>query len=85
MKAYEVTGTIDENGQLILDHPMEKVIMPSRVRVIILFNESTDELESDPDDTPVEDIKESLRKALKQVKTGQTNPISQLWDGIDGR
>jgi hypothetical protein len=83
MKAIEVTGTIDQNEQLSLDKPLE--VAPSRVRIIVLFSESTDELENDPDDTPVEEIKVSLRRALQQAKEGKIIPISQLWDGIDAK
>ena len=82
MRAVEVTGTIDEKGQLSLDKPLE-VTIPSRVRVIVLFSESTDELENDPDDTPVEEIKASLRRALQQAKEGKRIPLSQMWEGID--
>jgi hypothetical protein len=52
MKAVEVTGTLDEKGQLSLDYPIEK-FPPSRVRVIVLFPEVTEEVETDPDDTPI--------------------------------
>lgn len=82
MKAVEVTGNIDEKGQLFLDEPIE-VENPSKVRVIVLFTEPTDELEDDPDDTPIEEIKASLRRALQEAKAGQTRPLSELWDRID--
>jgi len=95
MKAVEVTGTIDEKGQLSLDSPIS-VEIPSRVRVIVLFSEPTDEVENDiplpqplslslfdPDDTPIESIKASLRRALQQAKAGQRIPLAQMWDGID--
>ncbi|HBL10406.1 MAG TPA: hypothetical protein DD379_03155 [Cyanobacteria bacterium UBA11162] len=82
MRAVEVTGRIDEKGQLILDKPIE--ITPiSSVRIIILFSEPTDELESDPDETDIESIKASLRRALQQAKAGQRIPLSQMWEGID--
>jgi hypothetical protein len=55
------------------------------VRIIVLFSESTDELENDPDRTPVEEIKASLRRALQQAKEGKIIPISQLWNGIDAK
>ncbi|NER03509.1 MAG: hypothetical protein F6K17_13260 [Okeania sp. SIO3C4] len=64
MKAIEVTGTINENGQLFLDKPIEN-LPPGKVRVILLFPEVTAEIEPDPDDTPVEEIKASLRRALQ--------------------
>ena len=39
MKAIQVTGKIDAQGQLSLDHPIEGTL-PSAVRVIILFAET---------------------------------------------
>ena len=36
------------------------------------------------DPTP-EQIAASLHKALHEVKMGQTKPISQLWDSLDGK
>ncbi|NJR24500.1 MAG: hypothetical protein HC786_21260 [Richelia sp. CSU_2_1] len=85
MKAVEVTGTIDEKGQLLLDRPLIAET-PGRVRIIVLFQEPTeeiDEAEDDPDDTPVEEIKASLRRALQEAKAGQRIPLSQMWEGID--
>lgn len=43
----------------------------------------TEEVEEDPDDTPIEEIKASLRRALQEVKEGKTLPISQMWEGIN--
>jgi hypothetical protein len=80
MKAVEVTGTLDEQGQLCLDEPI-KNFRPSAVRVIILFPEMTEEV--DPDDTPVEEIKASLKQALKEAKAGQRIPLAEMWEGID--
>lgn len=82
MKAVEVTGTLDEKGQLCLDYPIEN-FSPSRVRVIVLFPEANEEIEIDPDDTPIEEVKASLRRALKQAKSGQRIPLSEMWEGID--
>jgi hypothetical protein len=50
MKAFEVTGTIDEKGQLLLDRPLTLDI-PSLLRIILLLSEPTDETEEDPDDS----------------------------------
>lgn len=83
MRAVEVTGSIDEKGQLALDQPI-KVVAPSRVRVIVLFAELTDEIdENAPEDTSVEEIKASLRRAVQEAKAGQRIPLSQMWEGID--
>ena len=81
MQAFEVMGTVDEKGQLVLDHSLE-IGKQSRVKVIVLVTQD-DESESDPDDTPVEEIKASLRRALKEMKSGQTRPLSELWERID--
>ncbi len=79
MKAFEVTGKIDQKGQLLLDTPLE-IHPSSQVRVIILVS---DETESDPEDTPIEDIKESLKIALQEAKAGKRIPLAKMWEGID--
>ena len=66
MRAVEVTGTIDLEGHLLLDQPFEEDIS-SRVRVIVLFSEPVQELEDDPDDTPIEEVKASLKRAFQQA------------------
>ncbi|BAZ15347.1 hypothetical protein NIES4071_72190 [Calothrix sp. NIES-4071] len=80
MKAIEVTGKIDLEGNLVLDEPIQGTTYREQVRVIVLVPE---EAELDPDDTPVEEIKASLRRALHDAKTGQRLPLSQMWEGID--
>ncbi|MCC5646364.1 hypothetical protein [Nostoc sp. UHCC 0251] len=81
MKAIEVTGKIDSQGNLILDEPIQGTTYPHQVRVIVLVPEQVEE--DDPDDTPVEEIKASLRRALQQAKAGQRLPLSEMWEGID--
>lgn len=54
-----------------------------RFGLIVLVPEQAETEEVDPDDTPVEEIKASLRRALQQAKTGQRLPLSQMWEGID--
>ena len=51
--------------------------------MIVLVPEQADAEEDDLDDTPIEEIKASLRRALQQAKAGQTRPLSELWDRID--
>lgn len=79
MQAFEVMGTLDEKGQLILDRQLD-IPTPSRVKVIVLV---THEDEVDADDTPVEEVKASLKRALQQVKADKTRPISELWERIN--
>ena len=78
MKAIELTGTVDDRGNLALDEPV-LVSANSRVRVIILCSEEATEI----DDTPIEEVKASLRRALHDAKSGQRIPISQMWEPID--
>ena len=79
MKAIETTATINDLGQLTLDDPL--VLTKSRrVRVIVLIPEDD---EPDPDETPDEIILEGIRQGLHQAFSGQTIPLSQMWDGID--
>ena len=82
MKAVEVNASIDQNGNLILDEPIQTENNSNRVRVIVLF---TEQEENDPDDTPIEDVKASLRRGFQQAKAGQTRPISELWSRIDAQ
>ncbi|MCC5630126.1 hypothetical protein [Nostoc sphaeroides] len=81
MKAIEVTGKIDSQGNLVLDEPIQGTTYPHQVRVIVLVPEQLEEV--DPDDTTVEEIKASLRRALQQAKAGQRLPLSEMWEGID--
>ncbi|PSF32245.1 hypothetical protein C7H19_21675 [Aphanothece hegewaldii CCALA 016] len=80
MKAFEMTGIVDEKGQLVLDNLLE-IHTFSRVKVIILVPEEESEIA--PDDTPIEEIKASLRRALQEAKEGKTRPLSELWERIE--
>lgn len=82
MKAYEFSTKIAPDGKLELpDHLKNR-----QVRVIVLVEEQSEfqaEITEDEDDTSIEEIAASLRRALHEVKTGQTKPIAQLWDSLD--
>jgi ribosomal protein L21 len=79
MQVFEIMGTVDEKGQLLLDEPLE-INKASRVKVILLISEENDVNLTEP---TVEEIKTSLKTALKEVKQGKTRPISELWTRID--
>lgn len=79
MKAIETTATINDLGQLTLDTPLD-LTRSRRVRVIVLIAE---EDEIDPDDTPTEVVLEGIRQGIHEAFTGQTIPLSQMWDGLD--
>ena len=79
MKAIETTGKIDDRGMLCIDRPLA-LANYSHVRIIVLIPEDTD---IDPDDDPIETVLEGLQQGFHEAITGQTLPLSQLWDGID--
>ena len=71
----------DEKGQLLIDRPLTPGI--SILLRIILLSEPIYEAEEDPDDTPVAEVKASLKRAFQEAKTRQRIPLSQMWEGID--
>ncbi len=79
MRAIKATGKIDEQGHLSLDLPLESD-RNSRVEVIVLISE---ESEPDEDDTPNEVILADFRQAWHEAMTGQTIPVSHLWEGLE--
>jgi hypothetical protein len=62
--ANELTGTVDDRGNLALDEPI-LISANSRVRVIILCSEEATEI--DPDDTPKLARRLRRSKKLSQV------------------
>ena len=85
MEAVKVTGFINEDGQLQLDQPLN-LAQNSRVEVIVLVQDSasTENASSTSDlDTPDEEILSDLRQAWHEAITGQTIPVSELWDGLE--
>jgi hypothetical protein len=79
MKAIETTASINEKGQLTLDQTLENT-KPQRVRVIVLMSE---EEENDHDETPTSIVIEGIRQGLQEALSGQTIPLSEMWEGID--
>ena len=76
MKAIEVTGTVNNKGQLSLDEPLT-VDKFTRVRVIVLLSDT------DSEEELLESPQESFRQGWRDAMAGNTLPVSQLWDGID--
>ena len=80
MKAIETNATVNDQGQLSLDQPLQ-LGLNRRVRVIVLIAEE----EIDLDDTPNDVVLEGFREGLHEALTGQTIPLAQMWDGIDAK
>ncbi len=77
MKALKVMATINEQGQLTLDHPLI-TDKNSRVEVIVLIPE-----EEVLNDKSQEEILADLRQAWHEAMTGQTIPVAQLWEELE--
>ena len=77
MKALKVMGTIDEQGQITLDQPLV-IDRNSRVEVIVLIPETTDY-----DESSQADLLADFKQAWHEAMTGQTIPVSQLWEGLE--
>lgn len=84
MKALKVMATIDEQGQLTLDHPLISD-RNSRVEVIVLILDVLEEaMEAEADLADSKEILlQDLRQAWHEAMTGQTIPVSQLWEGLE--
>ncbi|MFN6513855.1 MAG: hypothetical protein RMY29_005060 [Nostoc sp. CreGUA01] len=77
MKALKVMATINDQGQLTLDHPL-LTDKNSRVEVIVLIPE-----EEVLDDQSQPEVLADFRQAWHEAMTGQTTPVSQLWEGLE--
>jgi hypothetical protein len=77
MKALKVMATINEEGQLTLDHPLT-TDKNSRVEVIVLIPD-----EEAPDETSQAEVLVDFRQAWHEAMTGQTIPVAKLWEGLE--
>jgi hypothetical protein len=82
MKVIKVMATVDGQGSLSLDQPLS-IVQNSRVEVIILIPETVEIGEDDEPMESTEEILQDFRQAWYEAMTGQTIPISQLWEGIE--
>ena len=76
MKAFKVMATINEQGQLTLDHPLI-TDKNSRVEVIVLIPEEI------LNDQSQAEVLADFRQAWHEAMTGQTIPVAQLWEGLE--
>lgn len=79
MKAIKVMATIDNQGQLCVDEPLE-LEQDSRVEVIVLIPEVA---EINEEEQHKETILADFRQAWREAMTGKTIPVAQIWEGID--
>ena len=79
MKAIETTSTFSLNGQFTLDEPIE-LKDNSRVRILLLL---PDDDSSEPYETLIKQVLDGIRQGFYEAFTGQTVPLTQMWDNID--
>jgi hypothetical protein len=60
-----------------LNLPLEEFVLQSLTQVVSAVDEP------DPDETPTETLLEGIHQGLHEAFTGQTIPLSQMWEGID--
>ncbi|MEC4814855.1 MAG: hypothetical protein SAK29_16475 [Scytonema sp. PMC 1069.18] len=82
MKAYEFPAKITPEGTLeVPEELLDSFPNNQVVRVILLVNETVEEEQAD--DNALEFSAESFRQSWHEAITGQTLPLSQLWEGIE--
>ncbi|MEL6162091.1 MAG: hypothetical protein AAFR18_23030 [Cyanobacteria bacterium J06627_32] len=79
MNAIETTATVNGQGQLHLDSPLE-INENQKVRVIVLV---AAEDESEADEITKQELLDDFRQSVSDALSGKTFPVSQLWDDID--
>ena len=77
MKALKVMATINDQGQLTLDHALI-TDKNSRVEVIVLIPE-----QETLDNQSQSEILADFRQAWQEAMTGKTIPIAQVWEDIE--
>jgi hypothetical protein len=76
MQAVKVMASINEKGQLTLDHPLG-LMTNSRVEVIILVSEP-----EEPTAPSKQEMIADFRQAWHEAMTGQTIPVSVMWEQL---
>jgi hypothetical protein len=77
VKALKVMATINDQGQLTLDHPLT-TDKNSRVEVIVLIPEA-----ETLDQHSQAEVLADFRQAWHEAMSGQTIPVAQLWEGME--
>jgi hypothetical protein len=79
---HTIQTQVTVNKDHILNLVLPENITEGTYQIVIVMNPQPDH-EFDHDDTPDQIILEGIREGLKQAITGETIPLSQMWEGID--
>jgi len=74
MEPVEINGVVDESGHLTLSDKLPAHILGD-VRVFVVNRLELDGM-------PVEEIRDSLARSLRQAKNGERLPLSRIWEGV---
>lgn len=75
MQEQKLTGTINEQGQIILDSPLTRD-RNSRVEVTVRV------INDVPEDMTQAEVLADFQQAWEEAMTGKTIPVSQLLEGF---
>jgi hypothetical protein len=78
MKAIEVSGQIDTQGRLVLEHLPSPLNNSGAVRVIVLYPDEISP-EADLDNMSTAEVEADLRAALQEAKNGERMSLDQMW------
>ena len=76
MKAIETNGKIDDQGNLILEHPLE-IDTPTNVRVIILLPEDSEMPQIETDKAEETDFEKAMN-AYQKISEKYKNALREL-------
>lgn len=79
---HTIQAQVTVNKDHVLNLVLPEEITEGTYQIVIVMNPQPDN-SLDNDDTPDEIILEGIKEGLKQAISGQTIPLSQMWEGID--
>ena len=70
---------------LTLEIAIQKIrqLPPEQLSQVVQFIEFLEFKANGPDETSTEEAIEGITQGLKEALSGQTLPLSQMWEGID--
>jgi hypothetical protein len=79
---HTIQAQVTVNRDHVLNLVLPEEITEGTYQIVIVMNPQPNN-PLDNDDTPDEIILEGIKEGLKQAISGQTIPLSQMWEGID--
>jgi hypothetical protein len=79
---HTIQTQVTVNRDHVLNLVLPEEITEGTYQIVIVMNPQPDN-QPDNDDTPDQIVLEGIKEGLKQAISGQTIPLSQMWEGID--